>query len=123
MLLGFPLHATTLLFQVQGFLHCYSPLRADLLPSSCVVVGVLLFIEESYTNPLHSFLQKLGVVGIQELKTCIFPVSIFPFAYFHFIFLSYVFCSFVFFFFLNFFGYGARFVLICFGNKYKPLYF
>jgi hypothetical protein len=54
-LLGFPHHATTLLFQVQGFcviiflfvLLCF-PLH--------VVVGVLLFIKESCTNPMHSFL-------------------------------------------------------------------
>ncbi len=48
--------SVVLLFQVQGFSHCYSPIRT-------VFVGVLLFVEESCINPLHSFLQELGMVG------------------------------------------------------------
>ncbi len=46
---------TALLFQVQGSLH-FS------FPFCVVIVGVLLFVEESYTTPLHSFLQELGIV-------------------------------------------------------------
>ncbi len=69
--------STTFIFQVQGSLHYYSPLHA-------IIVGVLLFIEESCIYPMHSFLQELGVVRNQESKTFIFSISIFPFTYFHF---------------------------------------
>jgi hypothetical protein len=71
--------SVALLFQVQGFLRYYSPL--------CVaIVGVLLFVEESYTTPLDSFLQELGMVRSRESKTCIFSIIVFPFTHFHLIF-------------------------------------
>jgi hypothetical protein len=110
-----PSSLVVLLFQVQGFSRCYSRLRAT-------IIGVLLFVEESYTTPLHSFLQELGMVGSQESKICIFLVSIFPFAHFHFYFFNLM--SFVpLFFFYWFLVCGTRFVINYFGDKPKPLYF
>ncbi len=65
-----------LLFQVQGFSRCYSHLRAT-------IIGVLLFVEESYATPLHSFLQELGMVGSQESEICkYFSFCSFPFLFF-----------------------------------------
>jgi hypothetical protein len=51
--------STGLLFQVQGFSHYYSPL--------CVAtISVLLFVKKSCTNPLHSFLQELEWLGVNN---------------------------------------------------------
>jgi len=108
--------STTFIFQVQGSLHYYSPLHA-------IIVGVLLFIEESCIYPMHSFLQELGVVRNQESKTFIFSISIFPFTYFHF-FNFFISClSFLLFFKFWLLVCGARLVINCFGDKLKPLYF
>jgi hypothetical protein len=100
-----PFHTIALIFALLLSFSCYLAFLfmlllfyfkykvfALLLSSSCyyaflfmlLFIGVLLFIEESCINPLHSFLQELRVVDTRELKTCIFPVSIFTFAYFHF---------------------------------------
>jgi hypothetical protein len=69
-LLGFPFHAIVLL---QLFFYFrYEVFRATILfftllcfPLCAVVVGVLLFIEDSCITPLHFFLQELGMVGSQ----------------------------------------------------------
>jgi hypothetical protein len=66
-------------------------------PLCIIIVGVLLFIEESCTTPMHSFLQELGMVRNRELKTCILSISIF-----HLLFLFFnIFISCLFFFFLK----------------------
>jgi hypothetical protein len=74
------------LFYFKYKVFCATILLFVLLcfPFHVVVVGVFLFVEESYTNPLHSFLQELGVVGIWKLKICIFfnkyfSLCLFPF--------------------------------------------
>jgi len=75
-----------LLFYFKYKFFCVATFLFVLLcfPLHIVVVGVLLFVEESCINLLNSSLQELRVVGTWELKTCIFfskyfSLCLFPF--------------------------------------------
>jgi hypothetical protein len=61
-LLGFPLRVVALLFGYSSILGRRLVVVLLSFPL-CVVVVVLLFIEESCSTLLHSFLQELEMVG------------------------------------------------------------